>query len=176
MPVLAERLPAIADLPPIGAAPPDPAEMAAWESFNAAVDGYVAPDVEIVDTVAPGPHGDVPVRVYRATDETPQRGFVWAHGGAFMFGDLEMPEADVVAREVATRAGPSSSRSTTGCATVASTSRCLTTTSMRRSSGRPATPSCCRAVRRGPSAAQAPAATWPPAWPSDCATKTPEVA
>ncbi len=34
--------------------------------FNAGIDGYVAPDVETVDTVAPGPHGDVPVRVYRA--------------------------------------------------------------------------------------------------------------
>ena len=30
---------------------------------------------------------------------------MWAHGGAFMFGDLEMPEADVVARELAHRAG-----------------------------------------------------------------------
>ena len=104
VPVLAERLPAIADLPAIGAAPPDPAEMAAWEAFNAAVDGYVAPDVEVFDTVAPGPHGEVPVRVYRAGDGA-SRGFLWAHGGAFMFGDLEMPEADVVAREVATRAG-----------------------------------------------------------------------
>ena len=104
VPVLAERLPAIADLPPMGAGPPDPSAMAAFARFNAGIDGYVAPDVETVDTVAPGPHGDVPVRVYRAREGS-SRGFVWAHGGAFVFGDLDMPEADVVGREVAYRAG-----------------------------------------------------------------------
>ena len=104
VPVLAERLPAIADLPPIGDAPPDPEAMRAWESFNSGVDGYVAPDVRTYETVAPGPHGEVPVRVYRAGDDA-SRGLVWAHGGAFMFGDLDMPEADVVAREIAQRAG-----------------------------------------------------------------------
>ena len=104
VPVLAERLPLVADLPPIDLGPPDPDAMAAFARFNAGVDGYVAPEVDAIDTVAPGPHGDIPVRVYRADDD-PECGFVWAHGGAFMFGDLEMPEADVVARELAHRTG-----------------------------------------------------------------------
>jgi acetyl esterase/lipase len=32
------------------------------------------------------------------------RGLVWAHGGGFIAGDLDMPETDVVARELAERA------------------------------------------------------------------------
>jgi acetyl esterase len=42
------------------------------------------------------------VRVYPARE--PRRtGLVWAHGGGFAFGDLDMPESDWVARELATR-------------------------------------------------------------------------
>ncbi len=51
----------------------------------------------------PGRHGPVPVRIY-----TPDRAgnapcLVWMHGGAFITGDLDMPEADWVARELAAR-------------------------------------------------------------------------
>jgi acetyl esterase/lipase len=48
-----------------------------------------------------GPHGPVPVRIYRS----PARdgaGLVWSHGGGWMAGGLDMPEADGVARGVAT--------------------------------------------------------------------------
>ncbi|WP_137845469.1 alpha/beta hydrolase fold domain-containing protein [Microbacterium sp. 2FI] len=42
------------------------------------------------------------VRVYPA--RAPHgAGLVWAHGGAFAFGDLDMPEADAVARALAAR-------------------------------------------------------------------------
>jgi acetyl esterase len=43
------------------------------------------------------------VRVYpaRATDGRPSAGLVWAHGGGFAAGDLDMPEADWVARAFA---------------------------------------------------------------------------
>jgi acetyl esterase len=55
------------------------------------------------DTI-PGPHGDIPVRVYRDPTTGPQSpGLVWCHGGAFMWGDLDMPEADEVSRGIATR-------------------------------------------------------------------------
>jgi hypothetical protein len=37
------------------------------------------------------------------------------HGGAFIAGDLDMPEADWVARELASRAGIVVLASTTGC-------------------------------------------------------------
>lgn len=51
----------------------------------------------------PGPHGSIPLRVYRAAapqgDRTP--GLVWAHGGGFAWGDLQMPEAHWVAEQLA---------------------------------------------------------------------------
>ncbi|MGJ6978950.1 alpha/beta hydrolase [Aestuariimicrobium soli] len=58
-------------------------------------------------TVA-GPHGEIPVRIYRATptdaaSTTGAPGLVWCHGGAFMHGDLDMPEADEVSRGIASR-------------------------------------------------------------------------
>jgi len=42
------------------------------------------------------------VRVYPARDPH-GGGLVWAHGGGFAFGDLDMPEADGVARSIAAR-------------------------------------------------------------------------
>lgn len=56
---------------------------------------------------APGPHGPVPVRIYTPHDAPPgpRPCLVWCHGGGFMHGDLDMPEADHVARGVAGRAG-----------------------------------------------------------------------
>ena len=104
-PILAERMPLLDGLPPMGEKPPTPDEMRRFGSFSAPVDGYVAPDVDVHDDVVPGPHGDVPVRVYRPAGGGSARGLVWAHGGAFIMGDLDMPEADVVARELVARGG-----------------------------------------------------------------------
>lgn len=57
------------------------------------------------DRGVPGPHGPVPVRIYRpASGEPSGVGLVWLHGGAFVGGDLDMPEADLVARGLVTRA------------------------------------------------------------------------
>lgn len=64
-----------------------------------------APDVQTRDLTVDGPHGPVPVRVYEPTGARPAPALVWIHGGAFMFGDLDMPEADRTAREICTRAG-----------------------------------------------------------------------
>lgn len=47
-----------------------------------------------------GPHGDLPVRIYRPA-VTPAAGLVWAHGGSFIAGGLAMPEADQVGRRLA---------------------------------------------------------------------------
>ncbi|MFC4063570.1 alpha/beta hydrolase [Actinoplanes subglobosus] len=49
-----------------------------------------------------GPYGRIPVRVYTPADES-RAGLVWAHGGAFFGGDLDMPESDWVARQLADR-------------------------------------------------------------------------
>lgn len=64
-------------------------------------------DLHITPTTIPGPHGPVPVRVYLPTTPAPDEGrpcLVWMHGGAFAWGDLDMPEAHEVARGVAGRA------------------------------------------------------------------------
>jgi acetyl esterase len=55
------------------------------------------------DTIS-GPGGPVPVRWYRSTSLDPGEPaptLVWAHGGGWQFGDLDMPEADSVAQVVA---------------------------------------------------------------------------
>ncbi|WP_432541553.1 alpha/beta hydrolase [Kineococcus sp. SYSU DK002] len=51
------------------------------------------------DERVPGPHGDVAVRVYEPVG-TPVAALVWAHGGGFAAGDLDMPESDAVARRL----------------------------------------------------------------------------
>ncbi|GIE36085.1 esterase [Actinoplanes italicus] len=49
-----------------------------------------------------GPYGTIPIRVH-TTDGDARAGLVWAHGGAFFGGDLDMPESDWVARQLAER-------------------------------------------------------------------------
>ncbi|MFB4300576.1 alpha/beta hydrolase [Actinomadura sp. NTSP31] len=99
-PVLAPRLRALAD---------DPAQAVTPEAFA----GLFAPagppedwDLLLDDRAIPGPGGPLPVRVYRpAADASERPCLVWMHGGAFVFGDLDMPEAHEVARGIAGRAG-----------------------------------------------------------------------
>ena len=64
---------------------------------------YAPPTVKVTDTTAPGPHGDIRVRIYTPADGTAGPLFVWCHGGGWLGGDLEMPEADHVAREICAR-------------------------------------------------------------------------
>ncbi|MEZ7754060.1 alpha/beta hydrolase fold domain-containing protein [Microbacterium paraoxydans] len=55
---------------------------------------------DIHDHVFDGPHGPLRVRVY--SPKSPSgHGLVWAHGGGFAGGDIDMPEADAVARAFA---------------------------------------------------------------------------
>lgn len=64
------------------------------------------PSVPTRTESAPGPHGPVPCRVYEPAESDRGRPcLVWMHGGAFMSGDLDMPEADWVARYLAANAG-----------------------------------------------------------------------
>jgi acetyl esterase len=64
---------------------------------------YSPPAVQTENTTAPGPNGDVNVRVYRPVGATVGPLFVWCHGGGWVGGDLEMPEGDFVAREICAR-------------------------------------------------------------------------
>nr|WP_314845640.1 alpha/beta hydrolase [uncultured Microbacterium sp.] len=56
----------------------------------------------MTDQVLEGPHGPLRVRVYAPADPAGP-GVVWAHGGGFAAGDLDMPEADWVASRLADR-------------------------------------------------------------------------
>ena len=61
--------------------------------------------LSMTDRLIPGPHGSIPVRVYPATgaEAGARPGLVWLHGGGFAHGDLDMPEADWVAGQLAAR-------------------------------------------------------------------------
>lgn len=63
-----------------------------------------ATGVTVEDTAIDGPHGPIPLRLYR-----PEGGatgaLLWCHGGGFRHGDLDMHEAHVVSIELARRAG-----------------------------------------------------------------------
>lgn len=86
----------------------DPVTRARMDEFMSHHGAPPPPTVDVRDDAAPGPHGPVPVRVYRPVGTDTAAGgaaLVWMHGGAFMGGDLDMPEADWVARHVCERAG-----------------------------------------------------------------------
>lgn len=58
----------------------------------------------IDNLILEGPHGSIPVRHYRSDDSgTLSPGIVWLHGGSWVGGDLDMPEADWVSRELSAR-------------------------------------------------------------------------
>lgn len=62
-------------------------------------------DVERDDRSIDGPGGSLAVRCYRpAGRDEPLPALVWAHGGGWQYGDLDMPEADSVAQVVAATA------------------------------------------------------------------------
>jgi acetyl esterase len=62
--------------------------------------------VEVKDVEIDGPHGPVPVRVYADPAAPVADGLVWVHGGAFVGGSLDMPEAHWVSLYIASRGVP----------------------------------------------------------------------
>jgi acetyl esterase len=104
-PAFAAHLHLLDSLPSFADSGGDPAAMGPFDEYHRATTSGEPPPVPTRADSAPGPHGPVPVRVYRPNDSAGNGPcLVWMHGGAFMFGDLDMPEADWVSREVATRA------------------------------------------------------------------------
>lgn len=59
-------------------------------------------EVSVDARILEGPHGPLGVRIYQPTDPAGP-GLLWAHGGGFVGGDLDMPEADWVAHQFAIR-------------------------------------------------------------------------
>jgi acetyl esterase len=70
---------------------------------------YVAPTNVVVEHATVPVFGyEIPIRIYRSANSNNQGQaplFIWHHGGAFMGGGLNMPEAHVTAHEVAARSG-----------------------------------------------------------------------
>lgn len=106
-PEIVSRLALLGGIPSIAEALSDPAMRRQLEAFDSYPDAAQPPDVVTEERNIPGPHGPVPVRIYfpAATALRGRPGFVWMHGGAFRFGDLDMKEADWTARELVHKAG-----------------------------------------------------------------------
>ena len=63
-------------------------------------------NVAVTNVNVPGPHGDVPVRIYADPSHRATSGLVWVHGGGFVGGSLDMPEAHWVSLYIASRGIP----------------------------------------------------------------------
>jgi acetyl esterase len=108
-PAMSSRFPLLEGVPSMQAMMEDPQYAQVRDEFGAHPD-YQVPDVRVRSDAAPGPHGPVPVRVYDDGDSDRDGAgerpcLVWMHGGAFIAGNLDMPEADWLSRELARRAG-----------------------------------------------------------------------
>ncbi len=107
-PELAARLHLLDGLAPHGMGPRSDDEIARLTAFDAPLGDLDLPPCRTRDELVDGPHGPVPVRVYEAVGRTTDdavAAFVWIHGGAFMFGDLDTVEADHSARIIAGLSG-----------------------------------------------------------------------
>lgn len=78
------------------------AAMAAWNAPHGPLE---AAAVTTEDTVIAGPHGRIPLRIYRPDGggAGERLGVLWCHGGGFVGGDLDMPESEDVGRGLAAR-------------------------------------------------------------------------
>src|SRR4051794_15002181 len=103
-PDVAARFPLLDGLSSLHEAYTTPAGLAQIQRYETWDPEVGPPDVATRDDAVPGPHGPVPVRIY-TPDSPTGAGLVWAHGGGFVGGDLDMREADWTAREIAARAG-----------------------------------------------------------------------
>jgi len=62
--------------------------------------------VDVTDVTIEGRHGEIPARGYRGATSPTGAALVWVHGGGFIGGDLDMPEAHWVGVELARRGIP----------------------------------------------------------------------
>src|SRR5215510_6333093 len=62
-------------------------------------------EARVIDRTIPGPAGELPIRIYRPAAATDARlpGLVYAHGGGWVFGNLE--SHDVLCAQLALEAG-----------------------------------------------------------------------
>ena len=75
-------------------------------SLRAGAQGPLPAGVKVVDRTIPGPAGELPVRLYRPASQaadTGLAGLVYAHGGGWVFGNLD--SHDVLCAQLALEAG-----------------------------------------------------------------------
>lgn len=108
-PWIAERLELIRDVPSYEAAFGDPQYAERWAGFNEDPAPWTPPaDVTVEDATADGPHGPVPLRVFRPVSTgsaTGRSALLWMHGGGFVSGSVNDTESVIPATELASRAG-----------------------------------------------------------------------
>lgn len=90
---------------PVMTAPPGDPELFGRLSAQGKEGDYDPAEAAVTDETVAGPHGPVPVRIYQPVAPGSGRPLlVWCHGGGWVGGDIDMPEADATAREVSRRA------------------------------------------------------------------------
>jgi acetyl esterase len=90
-----------AGLPPLNEMPAAEARIAA-QGFDALA-GPGEPVADVTDRTVPGPHGDIPVRIYTPVEaESPAPCLVYLHGGGWVIGTLD--GYDAICTIVANRA------------------------------------------------------------------------
>ncbi|MEV8376058.1 alpha/beta hydrolase [Kribbella sp. NPDC056861] len=105
-PEMASKFPLLDGIDSFTALLTDPANGERAARFFRPTVGGPPPLAETREQTVPGPHGPVPIRIYFPADVADRRNcLIWMHGGAFRMGDLDMPEADWVARDLVARAG-----------------------------------------------------------------------
>lgn len=101
-PELVERLPLIEGIRRHGPQPLTPAQQERLDAFDRPFGPDELAPCVIDHMEAPGPHGPVRLRAYlpASRPDGPRPALVWMHGGAFLGGDLDLPEADQTARYI----------------------------------------------------------------------------
>jgi acetyl esterase/lipase len=104
-PWIAEKIELLREVPSFEAAMTDPRYAERWAAFNADPEPWTPPaGVEVSDATADGPHGPVPLRVFRP-ETTGGGALLWMHGGGFISGSVHDTESVIPATELAARAG-----------------------------------------------------------------------
>lgn len=112
-PWIAEKIELLRDVPSFEAAMTDPQYAERWAGFNEDPEPWTPPaGVTVSDATADGPHGPVPLRVFRVSTgsttgggSTTPSALLWMHGGGFVSGSVHDTESVIPATELAARAG-----------------------------------------------------------------------
>jgi acetyl esterase/lipase len=104
-PWLADRFVPIRDIPSLDAALRDPRYAPAFMRYLQDPAPWTPPEgVTVEGAAADGPHGPVPLRVFRPAAD-PASALLWMHGGGFVMGTVDDTESVIPGYELASRSG-----------------------------------------------------------------------